>query len=79
MKQILVLGSGCAKCNNLYQNVDDTARQLDIEYSIEKVTDILRFVDYGVMITPALVIDGKLKLAGKLPSQEQLKQFLQED
>lgn len=78
MKKILVLGSGCAKCNTLYQNVDDTARQLGIEYSLKKVTDMLRFIDYGVMITPALVIDGKLKLAGKLPSQDQLAQFLQE-
>lgn len=78
MKSIIILGSGCAKCNTLYQNTERAAQELSIDYSIEKVTDMLKFMDYGVMITPAIVINGKLKLAGKLPTTEQLKSFLTE-
>ncbi|NWK54745.1 TM0996/MTH895 family glutaredoxin-like protein [Verrucomicrobiaceae bacterium N1E253] len=76
MTKILILGSGCAKCDSLYQQAQQAAEELGIEYNIEKISDMLKFIDYGVMITPAIVVNGKLKLAGKLPTSEQLKSFL---
>lgn len=82
MKKIKILGSGCRKCNELYNNTEQIARELTqqfgIEYQLEKVTDIASFASYGVMITPALVVDGQLKVAGKTPSQDDLRRFLRE-
>ena len=76
MKSIKVLGSGCAKCNKLYEQADQAAGQLGIEYEMEKVTDMKKFVDYGVMITPALVVDGQVKISGSVPPLEKLKQLI---
>ncbi|HBR93531.1 thioredoxin family protein [Coraliomargarita sp. SDUM461004] len=77
MKQIQILGTGCAKCNQLTVAAEAAASELGIEYTIEKVTDMMRFADFGVMITPAMVVDGVVKVAGKVPSAEDLKQMLQ--
>ncbi len=76
MKSIKILGSGCAKCNKLYDLADEAAGQLNIEYEMEKVTDMDKFVAYGVMITPALVVDDEVKMSGSLPSIEKLKQLI---
>ncbi len=76
MKTIKILGSGCTKCNKLYELADQAANELGIDYQIEKVSDIDKFADYGVMITPALVVDGKVKSVGKLPAMDQLKEFI---
>jgi len=76
MKTIHILGSGCKKCNQLYADTQRIANELELDYSIEKVTDMLKFIDYGVMITPALVVDGTLKMAGKIPTDQEIKQFL---
>jgi small redox-active disulfide protein 2 len=76
MKSIKILGSGCAKCNKLYEQAEQAAGQLGIEYELEKVTDMARFVDYGVMITPALVVDEQVKSSGSVPSIEKLKQLI---
>ena len=76
MKTIKILGSGCAKCNNLYQLTAQAADQLGIPYQLEKVTDINTFADYGVMMTPALVVDGKVKSAGKLPPIDKIKEYI---
>ncbi len=76
MKSIKILGSGCAKCNKLYDLTDQAAGQLNIEYEMEKVTDMAKFVDYGVMITPALVVDGQVKVSGSVPSIDKLKQMI---
>ncbi|MBU3915046.1 TM0996/MTH895 family glutaredoxin-like protein [bacterium] len=76
MKSIKILGSGCAKCNKLFEMADQAAGQLNIEYEMEKVTDMKRFVDYGVMITPALVVDGQVKASGSVPSIDKLKQLI---
>jgi small redox-active disulfide protein 2 len=76
MVKIEILGTGCPKCKKLAENAEIAAKALGIEYEIEKVTDINEIMKFGVMITPALVIDGKVKIAGKVPSVEQLKEML---
>lgn len=76
MKKIQILGAGCPKCKKLAETAEAAAKELGIEYEIEKVTDINEIMKFGVMITPALVVDGKVKIAGKMPSAEQLKEML---
>ena len=76
MTKIQVLGSGCAKCKELFDHADQAARELGLEYEIEKVTDVSTIAGYGVMTTPALVVNGEIKLAGRVPSAEQLKAVL---
>lgn len=76
MTHIEVLGPGCQRCQVLYQHVEQAAKELGIEYEIKKVTDISTIMGYGVMSTPALVVNGDLKLSGRVPSSEQLKGFL---
>jgi small redox-active disulfide protein 2 len=76
MKTLQILGTGCAKCNQLAAAAKEAADSCGIEYQIEKVTDFMRFADFGVMITPALVVDGEVKVAGKVPSVEDLKKMI---
>ncbi len=76
MTHIEVLGPGCQKCQALYQHAEQAAKELGIEFEIKKVTDISAIVSHGVMSTPALVVNGQLKLSGRVPSAEQLKGFL---
>ena len=76
MIHIEVLGPGCSKCQVLYQRADEAAKALGIEYDITKVTDIERIIGYGIMSTPALVVNGTVKLVGRVPSAEQLRVFL---
>ena len=78
MKKIQVLGTGCAKCNKLAEEAVKAAMDLNIKYDFEKVTDIQKIMEFGVMMTPALVIDGEVKVSGKVPSQEELKKMLSE-
>lgn len=74
--KIEVLGTGCAKCNLLESTTKRVADRLGIEYSIDHVTDISKITDYGVMMTPALAIDGQVKLSGKVPSETDLEKIL---
>lgn len=76
MKKIQILGTGCTKCNKLYDAAKTTAEELGLEFEIEKITDMMRFADFGVMVTPALVVDGEVKVCGKIPSSESLKAML---
>jgi len=76
MKKIQILGTGCPKCKALTQNAETAAKQLGIEYQIEKVTDINKIMKFGIMMTPALAIDGQVKVVGKVLSPEQIKQLL---
>lgn len=76
MKKIQVLGSGCAKCNKLYDLSEKAANELAVDYTIEKIADIKKIMEYDVMITPALVIDGEVKVSGKVPSLDELKKLL---
>ena len=76
MKTIQILGPGCARCNRLEQATAKAAGELGIEHRMEKITDVMRFADFGVMLTPALVVDGVVKASGRVPSHEELKQML---
>jgi small redox-active disulfide protein 2 len=76
MKKIQILGTGCPKCKKLAENAEAAAKQLGVEYEIEKVTDIGEIMKFGVMMTPAIAVDGNVKIAGKVPSVEQLKEIL---
>jgi len=76
MKTIQILGTGCAKCQKLYEHADAAAKELGIEYQMEKVTDINKITDMGVMMTPALAVDGVVKSAGRVPTVEAIKEFL---
>lgn len=76
MIHIEVLGPGCQKCKVLYDHAEQAAKELGLEFEIKKVTDISAIMGYGVMSTPALVVNGELKLAGRVPSADQLKGFL---
>lgn len=74
--KIHILGTGCAKCNQLAAATQAAADKLGLDYELEKVTDFLRFADFGVMITPALLVDGKLKVAGRVPTPAELEKML---
>ena len=74
--KIQILGSGCAKCRNLTAVAEQAAHELGLEYELEKVTDVKRYPDFGVMFTPALVVDGVVKLSGKVPSLDEAKNLL---
>ncbi len=76
MKKLQVLGTGCPKCQALAANAEAAARELGIEYQLEKVTDVKEMMKLGVMITPALLVDGQVKVAAKVPSAEAIKGML---
>jgi small redox-active disulfide protein 2 len=76
MTHIQILGAGCQKCEKLYEHADQAARELGLEYDILKVTDLDTILGFGVLTTPALVVDGTVKSAGRVPSAEQLKALL---
>ena len=76
MKKLQILGTGCAKCQKLAENTCAAADELGIDYELVKVTDIKDIASYGVMMTPALAVDGTVKLVGKVPEPEELKKYL---
>lgn len=73
---IKILGTGCSKCNKLEDNAREALRELGIDGEIEKVTDFKEIMEYGVMQTPALVIDGEVKGSGRLLGVEEIKEVL---
>ena len=77
--KIQVLGPGCPRCNQLYAAVDLAVRQLRLDCELSKVTDISEITSFGVMVTPALVVDGEVKFSGKVPRVEELKELLSLD
>jgi len=76
MTRIEVLGPGCQKCGKLYERAAQAAEELGIQYEIVKVTDIEKIAGYGILATPALVVDGEVRLSGRVPPAEQLKELL---
>lgn len=74
--KIEVLGTGCAKCNLLEQTTRAAADKLGVAYHLEHVKEIKEFAKRGVMFTPALVVDGKVVVTGKVPSEAELTQIL---
>ena len=76
MKKIQILGTGCAKCTKLAENAEAAAKNLGIDYEIEKVSDINEIIKFGVMTTPALALDGVVKVAGKVPSTDEIEKMI---
>ena len=76
MKNLQILGTGCRKCRQLAENTETAARHLGIPYRMEKVTDIQRILSFGVLITPALAVDGSVKVSGKVPPPEEIERIL---
>ena len=75
-KKIEVLGTGCAKCHKLEEHAKKAVELSSADATVSKITDINQITEYGVMITPALVIDGKVKVAGKIPTAEAIAEWL---
>jgi small redox-active disulfide protein 2 len=76
MKQVKVLGTGCRKCQKLAELVEKVADEHQYNINLEKVTDIVKIADFGIVATPALVVDGKIVFAGKIPSVDELTRLL---
>jgi len=76
MRLIQILGTGCHKCKKLAENAEAAAKAMGIEYEIEKVTDINEIMKFGVMMTPALAVDGQVKVVGKVPDPDAIRDML---
>lgn len=76
MKKIQVLGPGCPKCKRLAELAKAAATELGLDFELEKVTAIAEIMSFGVMLTPALAVDGEVKVVGKVPSPDEIKAML---
>jgi small redox-active disulfide protein 2 len=76
MKKIQILGTGCPKCKKLSEFTEKVAKESGIEYELTKVTDINEIMGFGVMMTPALVIDGEVKAVGRIPKPDEIKTWI---
>lgn len=76
MKLVQVLGPGCARCATMAERAQAAIDALGIEAEVEKVTDIIEIMDFGVMMTPALAVDDEVKLVGKVPTVDEIKELL---
>ena len=74
--KIEVLGTGCSKCKKTKEIIEKVLKQSGIEAEVVKVEDIEKIMSYGVMVTPAVVIDGEVKLAGKVPDEKDIKKWI---
>ena len=74
--KIQILGTGCPKCKKLAEHAEAAAKALLLDFELEKIMDISQIIAFGVMTTPALVVDGEVKLLGMVPSVEELKKML---
>ena len=76
MRKIQILGPGCPKCNKLEKNVRDVVNMLDTEYEVEKVSDIQQIMNYGILMTPGLVINGKIVSSGRVLKQQEIQNLI---
>jgi small redox-active disulfide protein 2 len=74
--KIEILGTGCSKCNKTKEMVEKAVKETGVDAEIVKVEDFDKILGYGVMVTPALVIDGDVKVAGKVPSVDDIKKWI---
>ncbi|MBP8696882.1 MAG: TM0996/MTH895 family glutaredoxin-like protein [Syntrophobacterales bacterium] len=79
MKKIQILGPGCPKCKKLTEESEKAAKEMGLEYEIEKVSDVKEIMKFGVFSTPALVVDGKVKSVGKILDARQIKDILEKE
>ena len=77
MKKIQILGTGCPKCKKLAENAEVAAKELQLDFELVKITDINEIMKFGIMMTPALAVDGKVKIVGKVSSPQEIKNILQ--
>jgi small redox-active disulfide protein 2 len=78
MTSVKILGAGCSKCNILYQRLQDLKSDHDLDFELVKVTDIKEIISYGIMMTPGLVINGKVRSVGAVPKDSQLLEWLRD-
>ena len=78
MKKLQILGTGCQKCKKLAEITEEAAKELNIEFEIVKITDIDEIMSFGVMMTPALAVDGIVKIAGKIPDKDDINKWIAE-
>ena len=76
MKKLQILGTGCAKCQKLAAVANEAAKALGVPYELQKVTDLKEIMSFKVMSTPALVVDGQVKLTGRVPTVEEARQLI---
>ncbi len=74
--EIKVLGPGCPRCEQTKKNVADAVAETGVDAKVEKVTDVMEIAKFGVLGTPAVVVDGKVKSVGKIPPVEEIKEWL---
>ncbi|MBN2242263.1 MAG: TM0996/MTH895 family glutaredoxin-like protein [Acidobacteria bacterium] len=74
--KIQILGTGCAKCMKLTETAEAAAKELGLDFEIEKITDIKEIMKFGVMMTPGLAVDGNVKVVGRVPSTDEVKALL---
>lgn len=78
MMHIQILGAGCANCERLAQNAEVAAKELGIDFTLEKINDIARILEYNIFLTPGLVVDGRVLHSGSVLSVEKVKKILLE-
>jgi len=76
-KKIQILGTGCPKCKQLAENAEAAIKGLEPGFEVEKVTNINEIMKFGVMMTPALAVDGEVKAVGKVPSPDEIRRMLE--
>jgi small redox-active disulfide protein 2 len=76
--KIQILGTGCPKCKRTYENTEQAVKDLGVCADLEKVEDLKAIMSFGIMVTPALAIDGEVKAAGKIPSVDEVKKLITE-
>lgn len=74
--EIIVLGSGCAKCKTTYEMIEKIVKENQLDATLSKVEDIVELLNYGIMTTPAIVVDGEVKLKGHVPTESEIKKML---
>jgi len=74
--KLQILGTGCPKCKLLTEHTERAAREIGLDYELEKVTDLDRIMEFGIVVTPALVVDGEIKVSGHVPTSARLKEVL---
>lgn len=74
--EIKVLGSGCAKCKTTYEMIEKIVKENQLDATLSKVEDIVELLNYGIMTTPAIVVDGEVKLKGHVPTESKIKKIL---
>lgn len=74
--EIKVLGAGCAKCKTTYEMIEKVVKENDLDVTLTKVEDIMELLNYNIMSTPAVVVDGEVKIKGHVPTENEIKKIL---